>query len=39
MVNIRVHKTEHIVFNREISNTGENRVKQVAIVAGIIMLR
>jgi hypothetical protein len=39
MVNIRVHKREHIIVNREISNIGKDMVKQVAIVAGIITLR
>jgi hypothetical protein len=39
MENVRLHKIVHIIANRKISEVGENKVEQVAIVAGIIMLR
>jgi hypothetical protein len=34
-----VHKIVHIIANRKISKVGENKVEQVAMVVGIIMLR
>jgi hypothetical protein len=39
MENVRVHKIVHIITNRKTSEFGENKVEQVAIVTGIIMLR
>jgi hypothetical protein len=39
MENVRVHKIVHIIANKKIIEVGENKVEQVAIAAGIIMLR
>jgi hypothetical protein len=38
MENVRVHRIVHIIANRKISEVGENKVEQVAVVAGIILL-
>jgi hypothetical protein len=38
MENVRVHKIVRVISNRKISEVGENKVEQVAIVAGIIII-
>jgi hypothetical protein len=39
MVNVRLHKIVRVIANGKISEVGEKKVEQVAIVARIILLR